>query len=453
VNLIVKILISKKTLILLSLIMILTFSFLFLHSIRRLNDYQSYLNDVDRLNELNQVKIDTDHLLVNPFSLTLIKDYFRSTDPDNEKLNTESINSAFFFNIENNSVQLYRIQDIIDHAKSDDTITLDATDYRMHRRPEGLFGESLIYLCESDNILSDAIRMIRSIAKPNASFDVYESYMETLNRDTMIPSLFDRYDKEMYEATEIVLNRFHPEKTLYVNDLGWKTEASSLDSIEQIVFDSKIETIPTFDWTDLTQTNGEKIRLYDLNIPSSVKRIETGAFPEDLFDILFLRLNSLDGLILEDHSISGISELDLNIPLFAHRDTIDFSDHVEIEIDLTGQVNFDFDGMLPYIQQYGITSYNAKNDMGIAMIVFYSNDFLIGFSTNIQIITYYLTQDAKHPYHIKISNETTFKDVEIPNRSGYTFNGWKFDDVMIFEGDELPNKTFDVYADWIQTSE
>jgi len=237
-----------------------------------------------------------------------------------------------------------------------------------------------------------------------------------------------------------------------VNDLGWNTAASNLDAIEQIVFDSDIETIPIFDLDGLTQTNQEMIRLYDLNIPASVKRIETGAFPEDIFDILILRLNTLNDLILEDQSISGIQEIDFDIPLFDRDDTIDFSDHIEIEVDPTGQVTYTFDAMTQYIQQYGLNGFTAREDNGIVMIDFYANDFLIGFARNVHITTYYISPDDRHPYHVKISDEATFMDVEIPIRTGYVFDGWQLDDLIILDGDELPNKKVDVYARWVEAS-
>jgi len=152
------------------------------------------------------------------------------------------------------------------------------------------------------------------------------------------------------------------------------------------------------------------------------------------------------------NTAEGIQEIIYDILLSQYEETIDFSNFISIDVDQTGNVARTFNIMAIFIQEYGLNGYNVQEYDGIVLIEFYANDFLIGYAHNVHITTYYLGQDARHPYHVKISDEATFMDVEIPIRSGYVFNGWMLDDSIIIEGDELPNKNVDVYADWIETS-
>jgi hypothetical protein len=427
------------------------FLLLLFRSIFVINNYQSYLNDMARLEQLNEETYDSDLLTVNAFDLALIKEHLSSLNQEGY-LNTESRNTAFFFDIETNIILFHSIHEIINLAMEDPLQTIDGTDYRLQRTPEGLFKDSLIYLGKNDDLLSNAISLVRSTAKPNSHFDDYYDFLTSIKEKNSVFTIFDQNNAEVYEAAAIVLNRFHPKKTLYVNDLGWKTAASNLETIEQIVFDERIEIIPAFNVTGLSGTEHDKIRFFELNIPASVKRIETGALPDDFFDILTLNINNPNNLYLENESLTGVQEIVYNIPLFQYDDMIDFSDHVTIEVSPTGNINYTFDTMTPYILQYGLNGFKIEESNGIVIITFFANEFPIGFARNVYITTCYINPDDRHPYHVAISNDVIFKGVEAPNLPNHTFDGWEYGSMEFEDGDELPSSAVEIYAKWVNPS-
>ncbi|MFP4187635.1 MAG: hypothetical protein ACLFSU_05645 [Acholeplasmataceae bacterium] len=451
INRFLKTIASRAFLIALSVIMLVSFVFLFSRSISTLNDYQSYLNDVDRVSELNGITIDRRRLMINPYDSSRIIATFQNQVVGDDCLETESANSAFFLNTETNSIQLERIGELIDHARELPRQTIDGKDYHVHLSPEELFGERLLYLGSADDALCEAMTTVRFTAGNDMDFRAYEQYARSLEDDNRFIAFINPVNEEIRAAARIVLDRFHPERTLYVNDSGWKTEAETIGAIESIVFATDIETIPTFDIDIKGDTGSERIRLLDLDIPSTVKRIESDAFPKEAFDIPTLRINSLDGLFMEYDALTGVDDILYDIPLFKHDETIDFSNDIDFAVDPLEGVSYTFDDMPPNIQQYGLNGYNAIEDGNTILIEFYANDFLIGFARNTYITNYYLEEDAAHPYHIGISSQGTFQDIEIPQKSGHTFNGWKLGDEPITEGEELPNKTIDVYADWVES--
>jgi hypothetical protein len=234
-----------------------------------------------------------------------------------------------------------------------------------------------------------------------------------------------------------------------VNGVSWRTEAKDIKEVRRIVFDEDLSSIPAFGCPGLENKDETRIRISEVVIPSSVRRIASQAFPDDMFDIMTMRLNCLENLYLEQGSLEGVRNLVYDIPLFKDSNTLDFSDEVIFEIGAGGEVTFGFDGLTPYIHQYGLNGYALKREKNIMVLYLFANDFLIGFARNAYVTTYYAHEGDMHPYHVRISIEGVFDSIMTScHRPTETFLGWYENGDEREDGDLLTHKNTIVYGLW-----
>ncbi len=442
-----------KTRRLLQLILVLIFGSLSVRSLLQITDHQSLLDDLAKDDVLCALSFEDDQLLVNPDDWSVIRSQIDTFVADGAGLDLKSANTGLFYDREEHELRVFMIRDLVIREHDDLLEVIDGTEYLIQRTPEALFGSDLLLVSGGSGVLEDALGMVRGYARGEVTIEAYDKLHSALSTSSFLHVLIHRYDIDVRNAARILLERFHPDKTLYVNEMSWITMAKDIKDIEGIVFDTNITTIPSFDCLDLENSDGTRIRLSELTIPSSVRRIASQAFPSDVFDIHTMRLNCLNGLYMEEGSLDGVNSIVYGIPLFKDASTIDFSDEVGFEIGTGGEVTFGFDNLTPYIHQYGLNGYTLKREKNIMVLYLYTNDFLIGCARNTYLTTYYVREGDLHPYHVRISHLNTFAEIESPMPVyGGTFLGWFREGDMMEEGDELAFKSTTVYGTWLDHS-
>jgi hypothetical protein len=437
-----------KTRRLLQALLVIVFGFLFVRSLLEITDHQTLLDDLGKDEVLRTLTFEDDQLLVNPDDWCVIRTQIDRFEEEGTDLELRNPNTAVFYDRVEQELRVLKIRDLV-IGYDDQTEVIDGTEYLVQRTPEELFGTDMLLVRGGSGVLGDALGMVRGYAKGEVAIEDYDALLSNLSRPTFLHILMYRHDIEVRHAARALLERFHPDRTLYVNDASWITGVTDFSDVKGIVFDEGIETIPSFDRPGLENMDGTLIRLSEVVIPSSVKSIASGAFPFDVFEIRTMRLNCLEGLYMEQGSIDGVDTLVYDITLFKDSNTIDFSDEVRFEIGAGGEVTFGFDNLTPYIHQYGLNGYTLKREKNIMVLYLYTNDFLIGFARNAYITTYYAREGDRHPYHVRISHEKAFVDITHPDSTGTVmFEGWVIEGALVQDGDPLESKTTIIHGTW-----
>lgn len=438
---------------LLQVVLVLVFGSLFVRSLLQITDHQSLLDDLAKNEVLSALSFEDDQLMVNPDDWYVIRSQIELFVAEGADLDLESKNTALFYDREEQELKVHMVRDLVITSDDDWMEVIDGTQYLIPRTPETLFGPDLLLVSGGSGVLEDALGMVRGYAKGEITLEAYEGLLSTLSKPSFLHVIIHRHDLEVRNAARILLELFHPDKTLYVNDTSWITEAEDINDIKGIVFDEGIKTIPALDCPGLENRDGTQIRLAGVVIPASVRRIVSQAFPSDVFDIHTMRLNCLDGLYMGVGSLDGVNTLIYDIPFFKDESTIDFSDEVGFAIGAGGEVTFGFDNLTPYIHQYGLNGYTLKREKNVMVLYLYANDFLIGFARNTYLTTYYAREGDLYPYHVRISHSPSFVEIEPPVPVyGETFLGWFREGDMMEEGDELEFKKTTVYGTWLENS-
>jgi prepilin-type N-terminal cleavage/methylation domain-containing protein len=175
-------------------------------------------------------------------------------------LNTEGrIVAVKFDEIGDYDVQLNHFEVTVTLAG--DTLPVDI------EAPEALFGNDRLLISTGGSVVANVVYGLRS----GYSHILLENYnnpgfLEGLLRDSSHQNLLNQ-----------LLLAFNPEHTLYVNNVGWKTEADISDpshEIQRIVFSAGIRNIPTFD----DYLSGTVNYDGDIVIPRTVRSVEKYAF-------------------------------------------------------------------------------------------------------------------------------------------------------------------------------
>jgi hypothetical protein len=203
----------KKTHCVLRVILVVLFGFLFARSILVITDHQSLLDDLGKADSLSSLEFDDEQLLVNPDDWQVIRSQIAKHVKEGADMSLSSPNTGLFYDMENRELQIRLIRDLV-IMEDDDEEIIDGISYVRHRTPEALFDDHMLLVSGGVNVLGDALQMIRDYAKGGVTTETYDGFLFTLSRPDFLHVLVHRHDIETRNAARILLERFHPNKTL-----------------------------------------------------------------------------------------------------------------------------------------------------------------------------------------------------------------------------------------------
>ncbi|MFP4186710.1 MAG: type II secretion system protein, partial [Acholeplasmataceae bacterium] len=234
--------------------------------------------------------------------------------------------------------------------------------------PEGLFGNDRLLLTTSGSTVADIVWGIRS----GYSHELLENY----NDPGFIQGLLQ--DSSHQELLNDLLDAFDPERTLYVNNVDWRTEADSGDTIERIIFSPGIRNIPTYgDYLEGNVDYAGTIRL-----PKTVRSIEKYAliqFDDDDVSIEMEASDTVD-LVIHDQALApGASIENVNATRLSPSEwNARLTDYPEdaITVNQNGsQITYDFENLPDRDEVIG---YSVSVDGTTHTIRIYTKDGLAG---------------------------------------------------------------------------
>jgi prepilin-type N-terminal cleavage/methylation domain-containing protein len=150
-------------------------------------------------------------------------------------------------------------------------------DAPLFNSPEEIFGSGGHLLTTEDTPVAMVVSFIQNMASSGSRIDLdYQEALDAINdyQSNLFVRLFGNKISENLEAkVTAFMNYYHPDTTLYVDNVNWATSATNAANIQKAVVKPGISNIPSFG----LQLTGSII--VTLKFPSSIKTAEEGAIP------------------------------------------------------------------------------------------------------------------------------------------------------------------------------
>jgi prepilin-type N-terminal cleavage/methylation domain-containing protein len=322
--------------------------------------------------------------------------------------------------------------------------------------PEQLFHQNSHLLSFRGSAVAEVVHFVSTMANQGSAIDyAYGDVLAAVNSlgTNPIVRLFGfGLNQNIKDDVLTMLEKFAPDKTLFVNNVSWVTTAGDDDSIDRIVFSPGISNIPEF-----TLSLPTKITLTNLVIPRTVNTIQTNAFPKDMFDISTATLKQGVTVSLDQQAFPEDTDIEQRQVLDLSEETlIDYSYYVRKTAN-----GYDLSALRDYITEE-ITGYNVFTNGQYYEVLIYTSRGLIGFARNIYTINYYYNFDDLGLFITERSMEGVFVEPAISiSRTGYDLCGWSAEresEVILSISDPLedhegnPIYVWNVYAQWSNNS-
>jgi prepilin-type N-terminal cleavage/methylation domain-containing protein len=374
----------------------------------------------------------------------------------------EARHTGFFYIDSRHAIIAAKYDDIQAHLNTDTWFQRGAyllneneLDQGVPNSPEELFANGAHLLTTEGSPVAMAVDFIRNMADTGtsirASYESVQSAFETYQDNPFIRFFQMGIDEDTAEIVRETLAYYHPDHTLFVNNVSWTTTASSAESIQSIVFSAGMSHIPTF---NLNLTN--KVQIETLNLPKTIKTISAGGFSDDFFSIELINIAPDTTLIAEHGAFPLDTEVSRTI-LYETIGLIDYSNEITITVNQDGGVEYDLDDLS--IRE-DVTGYSIDNKDGFITLKIYTKDGLIGFASNAYMISYYLNTDTLTQDIVYFVSRNTHPQVDLPPDpylTGYVFSGWYLNPEgtgdPLQDNDLIPTRLVDVYAKWVKESE
>jgi hypothetical protein len=340
-------------------------------------DSRHFQEDMETAHEMTQV-IQENLVLPNEYmSANDIRKFILSHINENRSFTPKSANAGFFYIVSQNRVMFAKYDDmpkmapnlIVDQGSNSDDPDFD---YPAIKSPEELYGEGIILLTEGGALVADTITAIRHMPY---STDLMESHAAIRRKLNRFLTHFINRDSSQIKRLKSLLDEYHPETTLYVNNMYWSTAATHGSDLTTILFSSDISNLPRYNL--LLQTDFAEITL-----PTSMRTIEkdalTTSFSANLQTIIVTSkttIRILDGAINEEVTIVHGSFESISIDQIT-----DYTNDVDFGVDANGTFKIDFSG-LPIkseVSGYRIVRLGAKY-----ILYIFTDEGLIGYAEGI----------------------------------------------------------------------
>jgi hypothetical protein len=340
-------------------------------------DQIHFEDDLKMAQELTEILDEHPILSGEYYSAHDIRKLIRYHSGKTYDFNPKTSNAGFFYIVNQNKVIVSRFKDI-EHVVTElglETSTLlndSLEDTRAFHSPEELFGNGIILLSTHGSIVSETVSTIRSFPESPYTLDIYRKHNRILKRP--IKHMIDGSHAQIDLLSEL-MEAYHPERTLYVNNIDWSTKAKRGEDIEKILFAAGISNIPTYDLGLRTST-------WEVVLPITIKTIEEGAFTRDFS-------SDLQRIIITSAStvriIEGAIEKDVDI-LHGDFESItldevtDYSDSIDFSVDAFGTFKVDFSNLeiRSSVVGYRVVRIGAKY-----LLYIFSDEGLIGYAEGI----------------------------------------------------------------------
>jgi prepilin-type N-terminal cleavage/methylation domain-containing protein len=342
----------------------------FIDQARFSNDTQ-YVENMNRLLEpifIENPDIDPESL--DAFDVRELLNAFSDTPFD---FTPRSRNAGFFYLKEYGRVVV---------SKYDDIASLDVTELGFEptirllngttvpediEAPEALFGNDRLLLTTSGSPVANIVWGIRS-GYSHALLDNYNNpgFIQGLLQDSSHQALLND-----------LLDAFNPDKTLYVNNVNWRTDVPMGDPISRIIFSPGIRNIPTFGDYLEGKVNYEGV----VRLPKTVRSIEKYALIQfkntvtiemdapSTIELVVHNQALSPGASIENANATKLSQSEWNARLFDYPE-----DAIMIEQN-GSSITYNFEN-LPNRDQ--VVGYSVSVDGGVHTISIYTVDGLAG---------------------------------------------------------------------------
>jgi prepilin-type N-terminal cleavage/methylation domain-containing protein len=380
----------------------------------------------------------------------------------------EAVNTGFFWIPGELKVVALKYEDAEDYAISElsrdfETLLLNHEVESTYPSPEELFGTGMRLMTREGSAVALAVKQVYALANSGSLMETFYSESET-TLDQYADSLFARFagigiSTELKEKVLGMMRAFHPEKTLYVNNVAWATTAVQANDIRQVIFAPGISNLPKFNLIHELDTTMGGIPLEELVLPQTIRTVVKDALPNGIFtELTNVSVSGNRQISIEDETIiEKISNDDQNhVQIFDLTELTDYSDFVDFSKQ-DGVVIYDIES-LPI--RSDVTGYSVEQKSnGEIHLWIYTQSGLIGYASNVITVVYHFNIEgiSDSVFYTARTTSKSFNDLELTFvRSGYVFQGWSYnpeDAEPIIDGSELSSSRISVYAIWNEAIE
>ena len=380
-----------------------------------------------------------------------------SDEPFN--LTPQAANAGFFFIESTRTVIVRKYNDALNGIVLDATphrglllertmrVSANSIDLSATQHPEELFGQGRHLLTTEGSLVAAAVQVIRSYADIPLSWDTLKE--QTWGSSTVALFLLGSTLESHLDA---LMAEYHPSQTLYVNNAIWRTTAQG-GTIERIVFSPTTSHVPTFDASALELSHPV------ITLPRRVRSIGSQAFSGLTHTSGSMSIILPQNVTVTVHPNALTSTQSIaagaRTTLFDESRLIDYSAYVNVSVD-NGLLTYDL-AALPIRDQ--VVGYDVLTRGNVFQINIYTKEGLVGFATNLKVITYYYNFPGEmgtlYPNLVFTTMTTVQNNFVAPSEptapTGYNFTGWSTlpeGGTPLTEQDVLSSNNVVVYAQW-----
>jgi hypothetical protein len=289
---------------------------------------------------------------------------------------TKTSNAGFFYIKSQNKViaaTFDEIPNIVTELNRNTSHLLDdSQDSPSFSSPEGLFGHGVVLLSTSGSLVAETVDALSRLPEKPYLEEAYEAQYKKLKRPL---NNYMSGNGPYIDLLKDLMEAFHPERTLFVNNIEWSTTAKHGQGIRRILFANGISNIPAYDLGLVTN-------IEEVTLPMTVKTIEEHAFTNQLSSALNTiiittpsTIRILEGAIHDDVDILHGEFIEITLD-----EIEDYSDSVDFSVDAQGTFKVDFSKLeiRSIVTEYRVVRIGAKY-----ILYIFSEEGLIGYAEGI----------------------------------------------------------------------
>lgn len=373
----------------------------------------------------------------------------------------QAANAGFFFIESTRTVVVRKYNDALNGIVLDTTphrglllertmrVSANNIDLSATNHPEELFGQGSHLLTTEGSLVAAAVQVIRNYADIPLNWSTLKE--QTWGSSNVALFLLGNALESHLDALMV---EYHPNQTLYVNNSIWRTKADGTRTIERIVFSPTTSHVPTFDASALELSHAV------ITLPRRVRSIGAQAFSGLTHISGSMSIVLPQNLTVTVHPNALISSQNIaagaKTTLFDESRLIDYSAYVNVSID-NGLLTYNLEA-LPIRDQ--VIGYDVLTRGNVFQINIYTKEGLVGFATNLKVITYYYNfpgeMGSLYPNLVFTTMTTVQNSFVVPSEptapTGYNFTGWSTlpeGGTLLTEQDVLSSNNVVVYAQWV----
>ena len=151
--------------------------------------------------------------------------------------------------------------------------------------PEELFGRGIHLMSLEGSIVAELVKSLYDLAESGSQlrqdYDRIQNRLTSQHPDKTINQIRGRFietlDADVHRIVSYLVDYYHPDKTLFVNELNWRHGPNVQLPIETILFTRGLTSIPSFLDGSAVTVSGT------ISLPRTVRTIEDKAFPNSVF--------------------------------------------------------------------------------------------------------------------------------------------------------------------------